>query len=75
MLYRNQPVEIVLFFKCENAKYGSKRKKLEKDRRKARKCTVKKKKSRKRTAGKPESVRFKTEKVRKGRQESHKVYG
>ena len=75
MLYRNQPVEIVLFFKCENAKYGSKRKKLEKDRREARKCTVKKKKSKKRTVGKPESVRLKREKAGKGPQESHKVYG
>ena len=75
MLYRNQPVEIVLFFKCENAKYGSKRKKLEKDRRKARKCTVKKKKSRKRTAGKPENVRSEREKARKGPQESQKMYG
>ena len=75
MLYRNQPVEIVLFFKCENAKYGSKRKKLEKDRREARKCTVKKKKSKKRTVGKPESVRLKREKAGKGPQGSHKVYG
>ena len=66
MLYRNQPVEIVLFFKCENAKYGSKRKKLEKDRREARKCTVKKKKSKKRTAGKPENVQLKRKKARKG---------
>ena len=61
--------------KVINKLYGSKRKKLEKDRRKARKCTVKKKKSRKRTAGKPESVRLKRKKERKGPEESKKVYG
>ena len=75
MLYRNQPVEIVLFFKCENAKYGSKRKKLEKDRREARKCTVKKKKSKKRTVGKPENVRSERDKAGKGPQGSQKMYG